>query len=299
MPCYYFSYTRFITSSTAKLIIFILRLTILINIFTPLSHANPSFKPSLMLANIYHQDIPLTKYWVSEKFDGVRAYWNGEQLISRQGNIYHAPDWFISEFPNTPLDGELWLGRQRFDELSGAVRKQTPDESEWRKIRFMVFDLPKAVGTFDQRLSELNNIIASNTSPYLKLVKQQKFNDEPALIAYLEEVIAMGGEGVMLHLGSAPYRSIRSYDLLKLKRYQDAEAVVIDHLPGKGKYEGMLGALLVATDDGRRFKIGSGFSDAQRITPPAIGTNITYKYFGFTNKGTPRFASFLRVRNAD
>lgn len=256
-------------------------------------------EPALMLANRYHADIQLSEYWVSEKLDGVRAYWNGENLISRQGNIYHAPHWFIADFPNSTLDGELWLGRQRFDELSGAVRKQTPDESEWRKIRFMVFDLPTTSGTFDKRLSKLEDIIASNTSPYLKLVKQQKFSDEPALMAYLDEVIALGGEGVMLHLGSAPYRSIRSDDLLKLKRYQDAEAVVIGHLPGKGKYEGMLGAILVETDDGRRFKIGSGFSDAQRQAPPAIGTNITYKYVGLTSTGIPRFASFLRIRNAD
>lgn len=256
-------------------------------------------EPALMLANRYHADIQLSEYWVSEKLDGVRAYWNGENLISRQGNIYHAPHWFIADFPNSPLDGELWLGRQRFDELSGTVRKDIPIDSEWMLIRYMVFDSPDAGGNFDQRLAQLKTIIDGKSSPYLKLVKQQKFSDEPALMAYLDEVIALGGEGLMLHLGSAPYRSIRSDDLLKLKRYQDAEAVVIGHLPGKGKYEGMLGAILVETDDGRRFKIGSGFSDAQRQAPPAIGTNITYKYVGLTSTGIPRFASFLRIRNTD
>lgn len=256
-------------------------------------------EPALMLANRYHADIQLSEYWVSEKLDGVRAYWNGENLISRQGNIYHAPHWFIADFPNSTLDGELWLGRQRFDELSGTVRKDIPIDSEWMLIRYMVFDSPDAGGNFDQRLAQLKTIIDGKSSPYLKLVKQQKFSAEPALMAYLDEVIALGGEGVMLHLGSAPYRSIRSDDLLKLKRYQDAEAVVIGHLPGKGKYEGMLGAILVETDDGRRFKIGSGFSDAQRQAPPAIGTNITYKYVGLTSTGIPRFASFLRIRNAD
>ncbi|WP_269619704.1 DNA ligase [Zhongshania sp. BJYM1] len=259
--------------------------------------ADPNPTPALMLANIYHPDIPLTEYWVSEKFDGVRAYWNGKQLVSRLGNIYHAPDWFIADFPSTPLDGELWLGRQRFDELSGAVRKNLPVDSEWKAIRFMVFDLPTAQGEFDQRLATLRNLIANNASPYVILVEQQKFRDEASLMQYLDAVIAKGGEGLMLHLGSAPYRSNRSDDLLKLKRYQDAEAKVIKHIEGKGKYTGMLGAILVETGEGLRFKIGSGFSDADRNNPPPIGSLITYKYYGLSGNGIPRFASFLRIRN--
>jgi DNA ligase-1 len=259
--------------------------------------ADYTSKPALILAKRYHSDISLADYWVSEKLDGVRAYWDGQALISRQGNMYHAPNWFIAEFPSAPLDGELWMGRGRFDELSGAVRKQNPLNSQWQEIRFMVFDLPAAEGSFDLRLIELKRLIDQSNSPYLELVEQQKSSSEEALLAHLDEVIALGGEGLMLHLASAPYRAQRSDDLLKLKRYQDAEATVIGHLPGKGKYEGMLGALLLETKSGLRFKIGSGFSDEQRKAPPPIGSTITYKYFGLSSKGTPRFASFLRIRN--
>ena len=297
MPCYnlHNTYLSHSTNRKRKSIFLLLLLFVSTSPQATLADSNP--KPALMLANVYHPDIPLTEYWVSEKFDGVRAYWNGKQLVSRLGNIYHAPDWFIADFPSTSLDGELWLGRQRFDELSGAVRKNLPVDSEWKAIRFMVFDLPAAQGEFDQRLATLRNLIANNTSPYLILVEQQKFRNEASLMQYLDAVIAKGGEGLMLHLGSAPYRSTRSDDLLKLKRYQDAEAKVIKHIEGKGKYTGMLGAILVETDKGLRFKIGSGFSDADRNNPPPIGSLITYKYYGLSGNGIPRFASFLRIRN--
>jgi DNA ligase-1 len=297
MPRHYLRNAYFSPSTKKMIISLILFATLLVRTFTQPGLADPNLKPALMLANVYHRDIPLTEYWVSEKLDGVRAYWDGHTIISRQGNVYHAPSWFSADFPSAPLDGELWMGRGRFDELSGAVRKQTPLNSQWQKIRFMAFDLPAAEGSFDLRLLQLKRLIDQNNSPYLVLIEQQKFLNEKALLAHLDEVIALGGEGLMLHLVSAPYRAKRSDDLLKLKRYQDAEATVIDHLPGKGKHEGVLGALLLETKSGLRFKIGSGFSNSQRKAPPPIGSTITYKYFGLSSKGTPRFASFLRVRN--
>ena len=241
--------------------------TLVLTPHTLLYAAEALSKPALMLANVYRSDIDLEKYWVSEKYDGVRAFWNGHQLVSRQGNIYRAPNWFTADFPNTAIDGELWMGRGKFDALSGAVRKQSPVESEWKTIRFMAFDLPETEGNFDYRLGLLKQIISNTSSPYLHLVVQRKFSDELTLMNYLDEVI------------------------------EDAEATVIEHLPGKGKYTGMLGAILVETNEGLRFKIGSGFSDAERETPPPIGSVITYKYYGVSSNGTPRFASFLRLRN--
>lgn len=252
--------------------------------------------PKLMLANSYHEDINVTDYWVSEKLDGVRAYWNGTQLISRQGNVFAAPDWFTADFPKIPLDGELWMGRGTFETLSGAVRKTTPVDSEWRAIRLMVFDMPEQAGDFNQRLETLRRMFAQKHSPYITLVAQEKLPSQKALMARLDEVVNAGGEGLMLHLGSAPYRGVRSDDLLKLKRFEDAEATVLAHIAGTGKYQGMMGALLVQTSAGVQFKIGTGFSDAQRKNPPPIGSQITYRYRSITNKGVPRFASFMRVR---
>jgi len=252
--------------------------------------------PKLMLANSYHEDINVTDYWVSEKLDGVRAYWNGTQLISRQGNVFAAPDWFTADFPKIPLDGELWMGRGTFETLSGAVRKTTPVDSEWRAIRLMVFDMPEQAGDFNQRLETLRRMFAQKHSPYITLVAQEKLPSQKALMARLDEVVNAGGEGLMLHLGSAPYRGVRSDDLLKLKRFEDAEATVLAHIAGTGKYQGAMGALLVQNSAGVQFKIGTGFSDAQRKNPPPIGSQITYRYRSITNKGVPRFASFMRVR---
>ncbi len=258
---------------------------------------NRPHTPALMQAKPYHQNVVLSEYWVSEKLDGVRAYWDGTHLISRQGNYFPAPSWFTADFPPIPLDGELWMGRKRFAEVSGAVRRQNPDPGQWREVRFMVFDMPSEAGDFDHRLTAMHRVFSQITSPYLALIKQHKVGDEAELMKELDQVIAGGGEGLMLHLGSAPYRGIRSDDLLKLKRFSDAEATVIAHIPGKGKYTGMLGALVVKTPDGREFKIGSGFSDEQRRQPPAIGSTISYKYQGYTASGLPRFASFLRERD--
>ncbi len=253
--------------------------------------------PELPLANVYRQGLALEDYWVSEKYDGVRAYWDGHKLVSRGGNEYRAPSWFTEGFPDQHLDGELWMGRGRFAELSGAVRKARPDHDEWRQIRFMVFDLPLQGVIFDRRLEQLQALVAGVDSEFLVAVPQHRVTSHEALMEELDTLVAAGAEGLMLHRGSSYYQAGRSDDLIKVKPYQDAEARVIGHLPGKGRYEGMLGALQVQLEDGRSFRIGTGFTDAQRASPPAIGSVITFRYFGLTATGLPRFASFLRVRD--
>jgi len=253
-------------------------------------------KPNLMLANVYHRDIDLSQYWVSEKFDGVRALWDGKQFISRGGNIYHAPDWFIADFPEERLDGELWISRQSFELLVSTVRDRLPDNEAWRKVKFMVFDMPDIAENFDERLRQLNEIIHSTQVPWLKVVEQIKLKDHKVLMKYLNTITQLGAEGLMLHKGSSLYRGKRSGDLLKVKPYEDAEAVVIGHISGKGKYTNMLGAITVELKNGDTFKIGTGFSDAERSDPPKIGSVITYQFRGKTKNGIPRFASFLRVR---
>ena len=255
--------------------------------------------PDLILAKTYQSDTnqhSLQEYWVSEKLDGVRAYWNGNNFISRKGNIFNAPHWFVRGLPKTPLDGELWLGREKFEVLSGIVRRQFPTDSDWEDVKFMVFDLPTHTQIFDERLKQLYSIINKIGAPHIQLVEQYKLTSHEQLMNKLDDVVMQGGEGLMLHLGSSLYKSGRTSDLLKVKKYEDAEAVVISYLPGKGKYTGMLGALLVETTDKKRFKIGTGFSDEERKNPPVVGTIITYKHYGLTSKGIPRFASFMRIR---
>lgn len=253
--------------------------------------------PELALAGVYEEGIALKDYWVSEKLDGVRAYWDGERFWSRGGNEYRAPRWFTEDFPGVPMDGELWMGRGRFAELSGAVRRLVSVDRKWRQIRFMVFDLPDVDQRFSERVRMMETLLVPSPSPFLVMVAQRKAPDREGLMAVLDKVVAEGGEGLMLRRGSSHHSAGRSDDLLKVKRYDDAEAVVVAHLPGRGKYQGMLGSIRVERDDGRRFRIGTGFSDNQRRNPPPLGATITYKHYGYTSTGLPRFASFVRVRN--
>jgi DNA ligase-1 len=253
-------------------------------------------KPDLLLAEVYHKHIDVQQYWVSEKLDGVRAFWNGKQLISRGGNVITAPAWFVANFPAQELDGELWLGRNKFAATLSIVSKHRAADSEWQQIRYYLFELPHAAGTFTERISAMQAIIRQHNSPYLQVVPQFRIADSVQLLAKLNELENVGAEGLMLHHQDALYKTGRSRDLLKLKTYQDTEAEVIGYRPGKGKYQGMVGALIVKTSENKTFAIGSGLTDELRQTPPEIGAVITYRYNGLTKNGLPRFARFLRVR---
>jgi DNA ligase 1 len=258
--------------------------------------ASQNQEPPLQLAKTFQQNIDLSEYRVSEKLDGVRAYWNGEQLLTRRGNIIQAPEWFTAPLPDIPLDGELWIGRDQFARVSGIVRKHSPIDHEWQFVKFMVFDLPDSLDIFDNRYQQLSVLIEKIDNPQIQLVQQFRVTSQAQIDSALNGIIAIGGEGLMLHRGSALYQAKRTDDLLKLKPFEDAEARVIAHLPGKGQFSGKMGALLVELDDGTQFKIGTGFSVEERENPPEIGALITYRYRGMTKNDIPRFASFMRVR---
>ncbi|XKH02057.1 DNA ligase [Marinobacter nauticus] len=253
--------------------------------------------PAVPLANRYDQNVDLRNYWLSEKLDGVRAYWDGERLWSRGGHQYQAPDWFTDPLPERPLDGELWAGRGEFARLSGIVRKTRPVDAEWRQVRFHVFDMPAGGAPFSERYRQLKALVNEAGCEHLVLVVQQPVVSHQALMSELDAIVAKGGEGLMLKRIDSLYQAGRSDDLLKVKRYQDAEARVVGHTAGQGKYAGMLGALEVELADGRALHIGTGFTDQQRRHPPPVGSTITFRYRGLTSTGLPRFASFLRIRN--
>lgn len=276
-------------------VIFCWRTVLLLSYFFAGTYSHAA--PPLMLANVYRPGIALDNYFVSEKYDGVRAYWNGQKFYTRNGNIIHAPHWFTKDWPDYPMDGELWAGRGRFVQASTAVRQLVPDDVVWKDLRFMVFDLPAERGDFAQRYGLMQKRLGNFRCAYLEVVRQDRIASHQALMQQLDQVVKAGGEGLMLHHMKSLYRAERSDDLLKVKTHEDAEARVVAHLPGKGKYTGRLGALLVETPQGLRFRIGSGFSDAERQNPPPIGSVITYRYRGLHQSGIPRFASFLRSRD--
>lgn len=257
--------------------------------------AKPSVADNVLLAKTAPSSIDPAGYLVSEKLDGVRALWDGKVLRFRSGRTIAAPAWFIAKLPKEPLDGELWLGRGQFDAVSGTVRKAKPVDAEWQKVNYMVFELPAGSSHFKDRALALESIVNDTAWPQLQVIEQTDIANRATLQAKLDDVVQGGGEGLVLHLANAPLVTGRSDALLKLKPVQDAEATVIGHIAGKGKYVGMTGALAVKSADGQRFNLGTGLSDAQRKAPPAIGTTVTYTYRDVTPNGKPRFASFLRV----
>ncbi|MCM2296859.1 DNA ligase [Rhodoferax sp.] len=258
--------------------------------------ANASAQPALMHAKHWASGLDPNPYLVSEKLDGVRAFWDGQSLRFRSGLPIAAPDWFIAGLPKTPLDGELWLGRGRFDELSGTVRKKLPLEAEWRQLRYMIFDLPGATGSFAERTQRINALLAEVRQPWLQAVAQSQIPNAISLQALLKQTVKAGGEGLVLHRANALWSPGRSDALFKLKPMPDDEARVLAHLPGKGRHAGRMGALLLALPDGQQFALGTGFSDAQRADPPPVGAIVTYRYRDRTPRGLPRFASFVRVQ---
>lgn len=262
----------------------------------PVCADTPLAAPAMLLAEVYAANVDVTQYWVSEKFDGVRAQWDGHSLRFRGGGLVPAPAWFTAHFPVEPLDGELWIARDQFDALSGTVRKLAPVDAEWRQVHYLVFELPGAAGDFSARVQQMKALIAQAGVPWLQAVEQTRVADRAVLMQRLDAVVRAGGEGLMLHRAGAPYLTGRSDMLLKLKPWQDAEAVVAGYVPGKGKYQGMTGALDMQMPDGQRFRIGSGLSDALRRQPPPLGTRITYRYQHLTKKGVPRHPRYLRVR---
>ncbi len=261
-------------------------------LFTAPAHAAA---PRPMLAGLYRPGLVLADYWVSEKYDGVRALWDGRALFTRQGHRIQAPAWFTHGWPHEPLDGELWAGHGRFERAASAAARDQPLDAAWQGLRYMVFDLPAQGGAFDARLQRLRALPTGLAT--LQVVAQRKVESEAQLQALLAATVRAGGEGLMLRRGDSPYRpGERSDDLLKLKPHQDAEATVIGHLPGQGRHAGRMGALVVRTPDGVTFRLGTGFSDAERDAPPPPGSVVTYRYRGLHPGGAPRFASYLRVR---
>jgi DNA ligase-1 len=252
----------------------------------------------LLLASTYDERIDAAGCLVSEKYDGVRAWWDGQTLRHRSGRIVGAPEWFTARLPREALDGELWLGRGAFDELSGIVRSVPADDASWRRVRYMVFEPPGAAGSFAERVAAIERIVKHASWPQLQAVEHVRVDDRAGLQRRLDAVVAGGGEGLMLHLASALFVTGRSDVLTKLKPYLDAEATVVGYRAGHGKYDSVLGALQVRTPEGQVFFLGSGLPDAVRKHPPARGSVVTYRFRDRTPKGLPRFATFHRLHEA-
>jgi len=250
-------------------------------------------------ATPWNAQLDARNFAISEKLDGVRALWDGKKLRFRSGRAIAAPAWFLAALPSEALDGELWMGRGSFDRLSGAVRKAQPVDEEWQHVRYMVFDAPAAGLSFSQRYQRAQDLVSASDASWLQVVAQAHITDVREVPERLQSIVASGGEGLVLHRWDATWRPGRSDAVRKLKLQPDEEGRVLALVPGKGKLKGSMGALLLETPDKKRFTLGTGFSENDRLHPPAIGSLVTYRYRDRTPQGLPRFASFLRVRGEE
>lgn len=250
-------------------------------------------------ATEWNSQLDPSLYLVSEKLDGVRAHWDGKMLRFRSGRQIAAPEWFIAGLPAQALDGELWLERKRFDRLSGTVRRAQAVDAQWRGVRYMLFDAPMADTPFEVRVQRVQTLVQRADVPWLVALEQTRLATSAGVQTRLQQVAAAGGEGLVLHRADALWQPGRSEAVRKLKLQPDDEASVVGHLAGKGKLEGQMGALLLEMPSGQRFALGTGFSAADRAHPPPIGAQVTYRYRDRTPNGLPKFASYLRTREAE
>jgi DNA ligase-1 len=255
----------------------------------------PADPPPLQRAGTYTGDQDVAGWLMSEKLDGIRGYWTGKQLLTRQGRVIHAPTWFTRNFPPFALDGELWRKRNDFAFVQQTVLDAVPTEN-WREITYNIFEVPVADGDFPTRLGKAGQWFCAHPTPHVRIIEQIGCRGADHLDAFLAGIESMGGEGVVIKDPTLSYQTGRSAHVLKVKNFSDMEGTVIAHNPGKGQFEGLLGSLTLRLENGVQFKLGTGFTLAERKTPPPIGSSVTFKYYGFTNNGVPRFASFMRVR---
>jgi DNA ligase-1 len=241
----------------------------------------------ILLPGVYKDNIDVSGWLMSEKLDGVRGYWDGKKLLSKNGIPFDPPAYFIKNFPDFAIEGEIWGGRNTFEKTSGIVRRQKTHNG-WLDLKFGVFDVPGSAGGIDQRLNIARQWFRENPSEYAFVITQKKVRDRGHLNEELLRVEEMGGEGLIVRKPDSLYTKGRSTDILKVKSYYDMEAVVVEHIEGEGRNNGRLGALLVELSDKTTFK--------ERTYPPPIGSTITFKYYGFYKSGIPRFPSFLKRR---
>jgi len=250
--------------------------------------------PQLFLLKTYKNDMNVTGWVMSEKLDGVRAFWDGNKLISRSGKVFLVPKSFIKDFPPFALDGELWSRRGDFEHIVSIVNTKKSVRS-WDELHYMVFEVPEQEGNFFERLEKLQTYLKHHTQTNIKVIEQIKIHSQEQVQSYFKKVTQEGAEGIVVRNPNVPYYTGRSQLALKFKPFIDAECRVLKHMKGKGKYKDKMGSLLCEYQ-GKEIKIGSGFSDVQRNSPPKIGTLISFKYYGKTALGNPKYPVFLRIR---
>jgi len=267
-------------------------------------------RKQMIMAVDYNPKQKLNNWVMSEKYDGMRAYWNGHELLSRNGHKINAPNWFVKSFPDFELDGELWLARQKFAELMSIVKDAKPI-LRWNEVKYKVFEVPNQSGGLLDRVAVLKHYLDANPNPYIDIVAHSPIHSHQAINEALEAIVKEGGEGLIIRDSSRKYLVGRDPSIQKVKLKQDAECIVSGYTQGKGRYLGKVGAIKctllthqvkrlfpkLTRRESNEIKLGSGLTDPLRENPPKIGSLVTFSYLGTTKNGYPRFPVYLRLRH--
>lgn len=232
---------------------------------------------------------------MSEKLDGVRAYWTGKELLTKTGNKIYAPNWFTKDFPPFELDGELWTKRNDFENIQNIVLDENPT-IKWEEITYNIFEVPNTNGDFNKRLEKIKLWLDSNPNKYIKIIPQKICKNEIELDNFLKELLKQKAEGVIIKNPNLDYFVGRSDDILKVKNFYDDEGLVIGLNYSK---DNEFKSLKIKLNNGVVFNLGGGFSDIERKNPPKIGDIVTFKYYDLTKNNKPKFASYSRTRNKE
>jgi len=272
---------------------------------------------------------PPIGWYMSEKFDGQRALWDGAKFVTRGSTtnyprVYpYVPSWFVALMPpGVALDGEFFIKRNAFQEIGFLKSKLKPNlsnqselDKKWGNIKYYVFDTPSVDLPFEERMDYLKKLVADRCKLFSKIksqgitecpliyTEQYLIESEEQLNKYYSELISNDAEGVMIRAPKVKYIPTRTRLILKLKPEEDSECTISGYKPGTGKYEGSLGSFECEMPNGKKFFV-SGMSDSIRteyINKKSeyyhpVGTVITYKYTFLTDDGIPRFPRYKGKR---
>lgn len=248
----------------------------------------------LMSAKRYFlQDI--AGWLMSEKLNGVFARWDGKNLLSKNGNIFHAPDWFKQQLPeNVYLEGELYIDRNMLGTIVGIVRKLIPIDAEWNLIKYCVFDAPKYNGYYVERLAYAKRIL--KTCKVGKEIKHKLCKSNRHLDEFYNGIISTGGEGVVLRNMVSLYELRRSDNYLKYKPTDSDEARVVDSIETWSLFSGST-AKIICRWKGKLFAIVIKLNKHCSDLKPVVGDNLTFTFRGTGNDGLPVNPNFVLVRD--
>ena len=167
----------------------------------------------MLLATEWKEGDDPTGWLMTEKFDGIRALWNGTVLYSRSGRELNPPESWTSGMPPLQLDGELWIERGQFEESMRLSKTTKP--SSWQRAKYCVFDTPELTyKTYEERLEALKKL---TLPPHVIIIDAIRCESKEHLEQYFKQVTQNGGEGIMLRKPGSLYERGRSQTLKRLK----------------------------------------------------------------------------------